>query len=191
MTHLTVSDQVERKKEHDMPALKRQDTLTLRQGAAKGSKVLYVWDRAGIDFPQWFKWKESGIYFLSREKENMKLEIVGIHAFDRADNINQGVVSDEMVATSVGVTVRRVIYQDPETGILYVYLTNLPPNIPPGIVALLSKSRWDLEKVFDEFKNKLGEIKSWASTANAKTCQARLSCLTHNLMTLMEEQIFR
>jgi hypothetical protein len=74
MTHLTVSDQVERKKEHDMPALKRQDTLTLRQGAAKGSKVLYVWDRAGIDFPQWFKWKESGIYFLSREKENMKLE---------------------------------------------------------------------------------------------------------------------
>jgi hypothetical protein len=54
----------------------------------------------------------------------MKLEIVGIHAFDRADNINQGVVSDEMVATSVGVTVRRVIYQDPETGILYTYLTN-------------------------------------------------------------------
>ena len=191
MTHLTVSDQVERKKEHDMPALKRQDTLTLRQGAAKGSKVLYVWDRAGIDFPQWFKWKESGIYFLSREKENMKLEIVGIYAFDRADNINQGVVSDEMVATSVGVTVRRVIYQDPETGILYAYLTNFPPSIPPGIVALLYKSRWDLEKVFDEFKNKLGEIKSWASTANAKTCQARLSCLTHSLMTLMEESIFR
>ena len=124
MTHLTVSDQVERKKEHDMRALKRQDTLTLRQGAAKGRKVLYIWDRGGIDFRQWFKWKESGIYFLSREKENMKLEIVGIHAFDRADNINQGVVSDEMVATSVGVTVRRVIYQDPETGILYVYLTN-------------------------------------------------------------------
>ena len=53
MTHLTVSDQVECKKEHDMPALKRQDTLTLRQGAAKGSKVLYIWDCAGIDFPQW------------------------------------------------------------------------------------------------------------------------------------------
>ena len=48
-----------------------------------------------------------------------------------------------------------------------------------------------MEKVFDEFKNKLGKIKSWASTANAKTCQARLLCLTHNLMTLMEEQIFR
>ena len=191
MTHLTVSDQVERKKEHDMRALKRQDILALRQGAAKGRKVLYIWDRAGIDFRQWFKWKESGIYFLSREKENMKLEIVGIHPFDRADPINQGVVSDEMVATSVGVTVRRIIYQDPETGIIYVYLTNLPTTISPGIVALLYKCRWDVEKVFDEFKNKLGETKSWASTPNAKTCQARLLCLTHNLMTLMEEQIFR
>jgi hypothetical protein len=171
MNHLTVSDQVERKKDRDMRALKRQDILSLCQGAAKGRKVLYVWDRAGIGFRQWFKWKESGIYFLSREKENMKLEIVGIHSFDRADRINQGVISDEMVATSVGVTVRRVIYQDPETGIGYAYLTNLPPAIAPGIVALLHKSR--------------------ASTANAKTCQARLLCLTHNLMTLMEEQLFR
>lgn len=191
VTHLTVSDQVERKKEHDMRALKRQNIDSLRQAAGKGRKVLYIWDRAGIDFRQWFKWKESSIYFLSCEKENMKLEIVGIHPFDRADPINQGVVSDEIVATSVGVTVRRVIYQDPETGITYTYLTNLPPSIPPGIVALLYKCRWDVEKVFDEFKNKLGETKSWASTPDAKTCQARLLCLTHNLMTLMEEQIFR
>ena len=191
MTHLTVSDQVERKKEHDMRALKRQDVLTLRQDAAKGRKVLYVWDRAGIDFLQWFKWKENGIYFLSREKENMKLKTIGIHTFAPADPINQGVISDEMVATSAGVTVRRIIYQDPETGTIYSYLTNLPPAIPPGIVAMLYKSRWDVEKVFDEFKNKLGETKSWASTANAKTCQARLLCLTHNLMTLMEEQIFQ
>ena len=32
MTHLTVSDQVERNKEHDMRALKRQDIQALRQG---------------------------------------------------------------------------------------------------------------------------------------------------------------
>jgi len=191
MTHLTVSDQVERKKEHDMRALKRQDIQTLLQGAAKGRKVLYIWDRAGIDFRQWFLWKQSGIYFLSREKENMNLEILGINLFDRADPINRGVVADELVGTSAGVTLRRVTYQDPETGTVYIYLTNLPVGVPPGIVALLYKSRWDVEKVFDEFKNKLGEIKSWASTANAKTCQARLLCLTHNLMTLMEERIFR
>jgi hypothetical protein len=191
MTHLTVSDQVERKKEHDMRALKRQDIQTLRQGAATGRKVLYIWDRAGIDFRQWFQWKQRGIYFLSREKENMALDILGVHSFDVNDPINRGVVADELVGTSMGVTLRRVTYQDPETGTVYTYLTNLPVSVPPGIVALLYKSRWDVEKVFDEFKNKLGETKSWASTANAKTCQARLLCLTHNLMTLMEEQIYQ
>jgi hypothetical protein len=191
MTHLTVSDQVERKKEHDMRALKRQDIQSLRQGAATGRKVLYIWDRAGIDFRQWYEWKQRGIYFLSREKENMTLETLGVHPFDHTDPINRGVVADELVGTSAGVSLRRVTYQDPETGTVYIYLTNLPLSVPPGIVALLYKSRWDVEKVFDEFKNKLGETKSWASTANAKTCQARLLCLTHNLMTLMEEQLFR
>ena len=191
MTHLTVSDQVERNKEHDMRALKRQDINALRQDAPKGRKVLYIWDRAGIDFCQWFKWKQNGIYILSRAKENLKLETLGQHSFDPTDPINCGVISDEIVSTSMGVSVRRVIYQDPETDHIYTYLTNLPPSIPPGVIALLYKSRWDVEKVFDEFKNKLGEIKSWASTPTAKTCQARLLCLTHNLMTLMEQQILR
>jgi hypothetical protein len=52
MSHLTVADQIERKKEHEMRALKRQTAAALRQGAPKGRKVLYVWDRAGIDFRQ-------------------------------------------------------------------------------------------------------------------------------------------
>src|SRR5690606_33764328 len=93
------------------------------------------------------------------------------------------------VATSQGVNVRRVTYQDPETRVIYHYLTNLPVSIPPGVVALLYKARWDIEKVFDEFKNKLCETKAWASSPTAKTQQARLLCMTHNLMTLMEEEI--
>lgn len=190
MNHLTVADQIERNKEHEMRALKRQTADTLRQGAAKGRKVLYVWDRAGIDFRQWFQWKnQSGIYFLSREKDNMKLEVVGTHPFDTTLPINTGILADQMVATTQGVSVRRVIYQDPETQIIYHYLTNLPASIPPGLIARLYKARWDIEKVFDEFKNKLCETKAWASSATAKTQQARLLCLTHNLMTLLEEQI--
>lgn len=192
MSHLTVADQIERKKEHEMRALKRQTAETLRQGAAKGRKVLYVWDRAGIDFRKWLEWKHgSGIYFLSREKDNMNLEVIGNHHFAQKDAINQGVIADQIVGTSMGVTVRRVIYQDPGTGVVYHYLTTLPASIPPGLIALLYKMRWDVEKVFDEFKNKLGETKAWASSATAKTVQARLLCLTHNLMALMEETIRR
>lgn len=190
MSHLTVADQVGRKKEHELRALKRQTIDTLRQGAAKGRKVLYVWDRAAIDFRQWHEWKHgSGIYFLSREKDNMNLEILGNQPFEAGEPVNKGVLFDQIVATSVGVSMRRVGYQDHETGNRFHYITNLPASVPPGLVALLYKVRWDLEKVFDEFKNKLAETKSWASSANAKTVQARMLCLTHNLMTLMEQVV--
>jgi Transposase DDE domain len=192
MSHLSVADQIERKKEHEMRALKRQTAETLRQGAPTGRKVLYIWDRAGIDFRQWFAWKHGfGIYFLSREKENMNLIVVGNHHFDVQDPVNCGVVADQIVGTCCGASLRRVIYQDPESGIIYHYLTTLPATIPPGVIALLYKSRWDIEKVFDEFKNKLVETKAWASSANAKTIQARMLCLTHNLMTHLEEIIRR
>ncbi len=98
-------------------------------------------------------------------------------------------MDDEIMGTCMGVSIRRVTYKDAETGIIYKYLTNLPASVPPGVIALLYKSRWDIEKVFDEFKNKLGETKSWASGEVAKTNHAMLLCLTHNLMTLMEELI--
>lgn len=190
MSHLAVADQQTRKKEHEMRTLKRQTAEQLRQQAAKGRKVLYVWDRAGIDFRQWSQWKnQNGIYFLSREKENMKLTVMGKHRYDEKAAINLGIIDDEILGTSMGVSIRRVTYKDAETGIIYKYLTNLPTSVPPGIIVLLYKSRWDIEKVFDEFKNNLGETKSWASSEIAKTNQALLLCLTHNLMTIMEEQI--
>ncbi len=110
VSHLDVSDQIQRKKEHDIRGLKRQSADTLRHGAAKGRKVLLVWDRAGIDFAQWFKWKHnSGLYLLSRCKENMSLMVCGQLAFDRRDPLNAGVLADELVSpSSVGITLRRV-----------------------------------------------------------------------------------
>ena len=51
------------------------------------------------------------------------------------------------------------------------------------------KVRWNIEKSFDEIKNKLGEQKAWASGANAKTMQAQFLCTTLNLLHLFEHQI--
>ena len=189
LAHLAAGDQVSRKIEHDMRALKRMQIDTLRHGAPKGRKVLYVWDRAGIDFRQWYRWKHgSGIYMLSRVKENMKLEVIGENRIDTDDPRNQGVLADEIVATSQGVSVRRITYLCPLSGQLYEFLTNAD-SLPPGLVAHLYRIRWDIEKTFDELKNKLGETKAWASSANAKIMQAHFLCLAHNLMVLFEEHL--
>ena len=46
---LALADLAGRKKEHDARALKRQSVAWLRQGAGKGRKVLWVWDKAAVN----------------------------------------------------------------------------------------------------------------------------------------------
>jgi hypothetical protein len=186
LVHLT---HAEGKKEHDMHALKRLDLQTLRQHAPKGRKVLYAYDCAGIDFAQWHKWKHTGgIYFVSLTKENMKLEVIGQNPIEPNDPNNAGIQADEVVATSQHVSVRRIRYTHPATAETFEFITN-EPTLPPGLIAFLYLRRWDLEKVFDQLKNKLGIGQAWASSSTAKQMQAQLLCLAHNLTELFERKL--
>jgi len=192
LTHLTAADlQGGRKKsEHDMHALKRMSTEQLRQGATRGRQVLYVWDCAGIDMRQWYRWKQSaGVYFLSRAKDLMKITCYGELDFERDDPVNAGVLTDQHAATeTTGVMFRYIRYQCPRTGKEYEFITN-HMKIRPGVIAWLYLHRWDIEKVYDTFKNKLAEKKAWASSSTAKQMQAQFLCLTHNLILRLESEI--
>jgi len=189
MRHLVVADQVERKKEHDMRALKGLTRSELRMGAPKGRRVLYAWDRAGIDFLQWYHWKQWGVYFISLQKTNMKLhEEAAPRPWERADPRNHGVVSDELCMTSAGVSVRRVVWIEPVSGEEFVFITS-EMTLPPGLIAEIYRQRWDIERLFDETKTKLGEHKAWASSAVAKKAQALFLCMAHNLMVHLEGKV--
>lgn len=189
LAHLTVADSIARKREHDMRALKRTSITTLRNDAKKGRKVLYIWDRAGIDFRMWYNLKQSaGIYFISREKVNMSLETISIRPFDKEDALNAGVQSDELVSSSSGVMLRRVVYRDEARGEEFIFLTT-EMTLAPGIIAHLYKMRWDIEKVFDELKNKMDETKAWASSITAKSMQAQFLCMVHNLLKMLEHHL--
>ncbi len=190
LSHLTLADTSGvRKREHDMHALKRLSLETLRQGAPKGRKVLYIWDRAGIDFSQWYKWKQTGgIYFISREKTNMRLLKLADLDFDRSDTVNKGVQSYELVGSTAGISQYRIKYKCPLTGKTYSFVTNLS-KVSPGLVAYLYKTRWDIEKIFEQVKIKLLENKAWATSNTAKSMQAQFICLTHNLMLILEKHL--
>ena len=189
MRHLAVADQHERRKEHDMRALKALSIAQLRMGAPKGMKVLYAWDRAGIDFRQWHVWKQSGVYFISLEKTNMKLsEAAAPRPWEKADPRNAGVVADELCMTSTGVSVRRVRWIEPESGEEFAFITS-EMTLPPGLIAEIYRARWNIERLFDETKTKYGERKAWASSATAKKAQALLLCMAHNLMVHLEGRL--
>ena len=82
---------------------------------------------------------------------------------------------------------RRVTYTD-AGGTTYRYLTT-ERNLPAWVIVLLFKQRWDIEKVFDQVKNKMLERKSWASSNTAKEMHGNFICLAHNLMVLLEDEI--
>jgi hypothetical protein len=191
MSHLDLAEYGnKRKREHDSHMLRRQDIEVLRQGAPKGRKVLYVWDRAGLDMMAWRKRKmQGGVYFLTREKKLNRLMVIGEPQFDKNDPVNFGVVNDEAVAPSNGEAIRWVTYQDPASQEVYTYLTNLPFKIRPGVVAFLYKTRWDIEKAYNTFKNKLLEKRAWATSKTAKTIQAHFLCLVWNLSQIMNRKI--
>ena len=62
-------------------------------------------------------------------------------------------------------------------------------DLPPGVIVELYRRRWDLEKVFDQIKNKLGEKKAWATSLVAKAVQGQMVAITHNLMLLYEDRL--
>ncbi len=177
-----------RKKEHDIHALKRITAKELRMGEPPGVKVILAYDSAIIDYVQWKNWKTQGLYVISREKDNSAAQTLGLIAWDRADPRNTGVLRDEYVGSFSGCMMRRVTYQDPCSGTIYTFLTS-EFTLPPGLIALIYKMRWDIEKVFDEKKNKLGVVKTWATTPEAKCQQAHFVCMARNLILMLEREI--
>jgi hypothetical protein len=186
LTPLALADQAGRKREHDLRMLKRQSVAQLRQRAGKGRKVLWVWDKGGIDLAFWLERKAAGIYFLSLRKTGQCLALEKVRPV-AARPINQGVVSDHVVSDRRGLVVREITYRNPCDDQEYVYLTT-EMTLEPGLLVLLYKTRWEIEKVFDETKTKLQEQKAWATSVTAKQMQAEFMAITHNLLLLVQAQ---
>ena len=186
LRHLAAS---EYHKEHDMHALKRIMPKGLRHEVPKGRRVLIVYDKAGIDFKFWKRCrKECAVYFLSRVKEDMVFEWLASAPWNRQDPANAGVIDDRRVHTTGNIPLRVVIYREPVSGQEFEFLTN-EMDLAPGVIAELYRRRWEIEKAYDQLKNKLGAKQSWSSDQEAKQTQGQLAALTHNLLLLAERQL--
>ena len=186
LRHLTTGQGLH---EHDMSALKRIKPRGLRQAVPKGRRVLIIYDKAAIDFDYWKRCRqECAVYFLSRAKENQVLEWEERLTWDRSDPRNRGVREDRWVRTREGHGLRLICYVEPLTGTAYEFLTN-EMDLPPGVLAELYRRRWEIEKVYDELKNKLEQKQAWGSSLMAKETQAQFLVLTHNLLLLYEHAL--
>ena len=188
LRHLTVGEGLH---EHDRSVLKRIKPSGLRHDVAKGTRVLIIYDKAGIDFAYWKRCqRECAVYFISRVKEGMVYDWLDDRPVDPHDPRQRGVTADRHIMTRDGHQMRIITYTDPATGETYEFLTN-EMDLPAGVIAELYRRRWDVEKVFDQIKNKLGEKKAWGTSLTAKATQGQLVALTHNLLLRYEARLER
>ena len=177
-------------KRHEVATLKALSKKALRMRQPKGIKVVHAYDPAVVDYRFWLKLKESGTYIVTVEKANSRCFVTGEPPFDRDDPRNAGVLADQWVATSNNVMIRRITYQDPVTGRIYKFLTTIiDAKVPLGAIAFIYKCRWNIEKVFDQTKNRFMERKSWGKSEQSKHQQANFICLARNLCVLLESKL--
>jgi hypothetical protein len=186
LRHLAVGEGLH---EHDMSVLRRLTPKGLRQGVPKGKRVLLIYDKAGVCLGFWKRCRhECAVYFISRIKEAMVYEALDRRALDLQDPRNRGVEEDLLVRMSDGQAMRLIRYVEPLTGKVYEFLTN-EMDLPAAVVVELYRRRWDVEKVFDQLKNKVTERKAWATSLVAKEAQGILTALAQNLLLIYEQRI--
>jgi len=189
MSTLAISDPKDgKKKEHDMAVIKRSLAEDLRYEATKGEITMLVWDKACIDYMHWYELKSKGIRFITMEKSNSAAIVIGEIPWNREDPRNEGIISDQLIGAPCGIQMRRIVYINPEDGKKYTYLTN-EIKLPAYLLVLMYKLRWDIEKIFYQFKSKMEERKSWGSPIETKKAHAMFECISHNLALLLEDDI--
>ena len=152
-------------------------------------KTIRINDRAFIDYRWWGTQAKKGNHVISRTKTNKSILYCGDLSFDKNDPVNAGVVSDRLGGfTSSGYTVRVIEHKDPETAEQMTFYTTLGKEARPGVICWLYFLRWKIEKVFDCFKNSLGETKAWATGNKATQIQGHLICLFYNFIQFFSEK---
>jgi hypothetical protein len=187
MIAITVGD----KKPHEITYLKEaiKDINPIDFGR---KNMIMVYDRASISYEWWANQKKRRHYFITRLKSNSAELKSGIIPFDKTDPINDGIKEYYMAGFSSSQRMFHVITViDPKTGDEIKFVTNLPKKFRPGLIAWLYFKRWDIEKVFDTFKNDLKETKAWAISKTSLKKQSCMIAFTYNIMRLIHEMIIK
>lgn len=155
----------------------------------KGSII--VFDRAYIDYGWWNRLDKEGLFFVSRIKSSLRIDIVGQHK----SKINPCVLADDLVMCGEyqgmkkyeGKTMRRIKILDKEKGQIYEYLTN-NFELSAEEIALIYKERWQIELFFKWIKQNL-KIKTFLGTSkNAVLTQIWIAMIYYLLLAYIKFQ---
>ena len=169
-------------KMHDVNIL---DQLLPEAGA------FYIVDRGYVDFQRLARLDDAGSFFVTRAKSNLKAR----RRYSRPVDRSTGLVCDQTVFLTgfysrqgFNRPLRRIKFNDPQTGKRLVFLTN---NFALDALAIakLYKSRWQVELFFKWIKQHL-RIKAFFGTSeNAVKSQIWIAVSVYVLVAIVKKRL--
>jgi transposase len=168
-----------------MADVKVLDIVPVEAGA------FYVMDRGYLDFGRLFKLHQAGAFFVTRAKRGLNARRVYSTKTDRST----GVICDQAirlngyyVAKDYPEQLRRIRFNDPESGKALVFLTN-NTALPPLTIAALYKSRWQVELFFKWIKQHLRIKRFLGTSENAVKTQIWCAVSTYVLIAIVKKEL--
>ena len=165
---------------HDVHAL---DLLTPEAGA-----IYVMVDRGYVDFRRLHL---AGAFFVTRAKSNLKAHRVYSAQTDRST----GILCDQTIALDgfyskqdYPAHLRRVRFNDPETGKSLVFLTN-QMILPAETICALYKSRWQVELFFKWIKQHLRIKQFFGTSENAVKTQIWIAVSVYVLVAIVRKKL--
>lgn len=168
---------------HDVNVL---DHIVIEPGA------IYVMDKGYVDYFRFYSLihQQRG-FFVTRAKDNMAARRVYSRKVDKTIGLkyDQSVkLTGFYIKKDYPDYLRRIKYQDEETGKIYVFLTN-NFELSALLIAQLYKERWKIELFFKWIKQHLRIKSFYATSRNAVYCQIWIAICMYLLVAILKKRL--
>jgi hypothetical protein len=167
---------------HDVKAL---DFPPINPGA------FYLIDRGYLDYKRLHRIHQAGAFFVTRLKDNSDYRGVESFAADKT----AGILCDQAIrlngarsSSAYPERLRRVKYRDPETNIVYEFLTN-NFTLPDRIIAQLYKQRRQVELFFKWIKQHLRIQSFFGISENAVRIQVWTALSAYLFLAIIKKRL--
>jgi len=151
---------------------KTTDVATARHFTLPVGSIVAI-DRAYLDFELFHKWNESGVFFVTRLKDNAAYEVVHNHPLPQRGNVRADQIirfTGPKTKLKYPTVLRRVVVWDEANQREVELLTN-HLRFGPTTIGRIYRDRWEIELFFKVLKQHL-KIKTFVGTnANALKTQ--------------------
>lgn len=153
--------------------------------------AIYVMDRGYLDFDRLFTLHQHGAFFVTRARSNLDYR----RLYSAPSHRDQGIVCDQTVTLSGFYShrsyppyLRRIRFNDPDSGKTLIFITNLF-GPPATTICALYKARWQVELFFKWIKQHLRIKKFYGTSENAVKAQIWVAVSVYLLVAIIKKRL--